>query len=54
MKGEGLYRCTFFDLGNRWRRMVSVRLRPLYLLGTSVRYSLARSLFRTIWRNENS
>jgi hypothetical protein len=35
---------SFFDLGTRWRWMVSFTPRPLYLQGRSPRYPLDRRL----------
>jgi hypothetical protein len=40
--GEWSYGCTIFDLGSRWRWVISLTPRPLYLQEISSRYPLDR------------
>jgi hypothetical protein len=42
--GVEVYLHSFFDLGTRWRWVVSFTPRPLYLQGKSPRYPLDRRL----------
>jgi hypothetical protein len=42
--GEWMYICIILDLGTRWRWVVSITPRPLYLQGKCPRYPLDRIL----------